>query len=113
MADGYKAFMQLYQSRNMPEIILAVNDRTALGIYQAAKKVGVRIPEDIGIAAFGFNEIGQSFTPALSIINQDPRKIGLTAADMLIQQIENKNPVEPVHIKIKEEFQWNESILRK
>jgi LacI family transcriptional regulator, galactose operon repressor len=113
VTDGYNAFMKLYQSHNLPEIILAVNDRTALGVYQAAKKVGVRIPEDIGIAAFGFNEIAQSFTPALSIINQNPRLIGLTATDMLIQQIENNNANNPQQIRIKEVFHWNESILKK
>jgi LacI family transcriptional regulator len=112
VTDGYNAFMKLYHSKNLPEIIFAVNDRTALGVYHAAKKVGIRIPEDIGIAAFGFNEIAQTFTPSLSIINQNPRKIGLAATDMLIEEIENKNPDKKKHIAIKEEFIWNASILK-
>ena len=112
VTDGYNAFMKLYHSNNMPEIIFAVNDRTALGVYHAAKKVGVRIPEDIGIAAFGFNEIAQTFTPSLAVINQNPRKIGLDATDMLIEEIENKNSNKKKHIGIKEEFLWNASILR-
>jgi LacI family transcriptional regulator len=111
--DGYDAFMKLYHSGDLPEIIFTVNDRAALGIYHAAKEVGVRIPEDIGIAAFGFNEIAQTFTPALSIINQNPRKIGLTAANMLIEEIKNKNADKKNQITIEEEFIWNDSILRK
>ena len=111
--DGYEAFMKLYDNNQLPEIIFAVNDRTALGVYQAAKKVGVRIPEDIGIAAFGFNEIAQTFTPSLSIINQNPRKIGLTATKMLIETIESKNSGLPMQVKIKEDFQWYDSILKK
>jgi LacI family transcriptional regulator len=113
VVDGYKAFMKLYDSRNLPEIIFAVNDRTALGVYHAAKKVGVRIPEDIGIAAFGFNEVAQTFTPALSIINQDPRKIGSAAADMLIQEIEHKNTDNIKQKVIEESFLWNDSILKR
>jgi LacI family transcriptional regulator len=112
VTDGYNAFMKLYHSNNLPEIIFAVNDRTALGVYHAAKRVGVRIPEDIGIAAFGFNEIAQTFTPSLSVINQNPRKIGLAATDMLIEEIENKNSDKKKNIEIKEEFLWNASILR-
>jgi LacI family transcriptional regulator len=100
IADGYNAFMKLYRSNNLPEIIFAVNDRSALGVYRGAKEVGVRIPEDIGIAAFGFNEIAQTFTPPLSIINQNPRKIGLAAANMLIEQIVNKNSNERKQITI-------------
>jgi LacI family transcriptional regulator len=116
VADGYNAFMTLYHSNNLPEIILVVNDRAALGVYQAAKEVGVKIPEDIGIAAFGFNEIAQTFTPPLSIINQDPRQIGLAATNMLIQEIEDieiKNTENKNHFTIEEEFLWNNSILRK
>jgi len=111
--DGYNAFMQLYHSKNLPEVIFAVNDRAALGVYHAAKEVGVNIPEDIGIAAFGFNDIAQSFTPALSIINQNPRKIGLAAAEMLIEEIENENSPQMRQIIIEEEFLWNASIPRK
>ncbi len=110
--DGYKAFMKLYHSNNLPEIIFAVNDRAALGVYHAAKQVGVRIPDDIGIVAFGFNEIAQTFTPPLSIINQNPRKIGLAATNMLIEEIENKSADKKKHIAIKEEFLWNASILK-
>ena len=111
VSDGYKAFMKLYHSNNLPEIIFAVNDRAALGVYHAAKEVGIKIPEDIGIAAFGFNEIAQTFTPPLSIINQNPRKIGLTAANMLIEEIEDQKN-EKNQITIEEEFLWNDSILK-
>ena len=111
--DGYHAFMKLYESNHLPEIILAVNDRTALGVYHAADKVGVKIPEDIGIAAFGFNEIAQTFSPKLSIINQNPRQMGLTTTEMLIEEIENKHSNMGRQIAIKEEFLWNDSILMK
>lgn len=113
VTDGYNAFMNLLQSNQLPEIILAVNDRTALGAYQAANNMGIRIPEDIGIVAFGFNEIAQTFTPSLSVINQNPRKLGSTATYMLIDLIENRNTGKSKQMVIKEEFQWNESILRK
>jgi LacI family transcriptional regulator len=108
--DGYDAFMQLYQTKKMPEIILTVNDRAALGVYHAAKEVGLKIPEDIGIVAFGFNEIAQTFTPTLSVINQDPRHLGLTATNMLIGKLENKDTNLKNEIMIEEKFLWNDSI---
>ena len=105
--------MHLYNSNNLPEIIFAVNDRTALGVYHAAKEVGVRIPEDIGIAAFGFSEIAQTFTPPLTIINQNPRRIGLAAAEMLLKEIETEDSKKNIqHVVIVEEFLWNTSISR-
>ncbi len=111
--DGYTAFMKLYHSRRLPEVILAVNDRAALGVYQAAREVGVSIPEDIGVVAFGFNDVAQTFSPPLSVINQNPRKIGLAAAEMLINEIDKKKNSRLNNVIIEEEFLWNESIRRK
>jgi LacI family transcriptional regulator len=111
--DGYNSFMKLYKSGNLPEIFFAVNDRVALGIYHAAKEKKVRIPEDIGVAAYGFSETAQSFTPSLSVINQDPRKIGKIAAEKLLDEIINKVSNKENKIIIEEEFIWNDSIIRK
>ncbi len=111
--DGYNAFMKLYRQNNLPEIFFVVNDRAALGAYHAAREVGVNIPDDIGIVAYGFNETAQNFTPPLAIINQDPRKLGRTAADMLIQEINRKASDNLQNIKIEEDFFWNSSIKRK
>jgi LacI family transcriptional regulator len=109
--DGYDAFIKLYNSKNMPDIIFTVNDRVALGVYEAAENVGVNIPNDIGIVAYGFNEIARTFTPSLSVINQDPRRIGLAAAKMLIDEIKGSSASD--NVIIEEEFIWNSSIIRK
>jgi LacI family transcriptional regulator len=111
--DGYAAFMKLYKAGSLPEIIFAVNDRAALGIYHAAKETGVNIPEDIGVAAFGFGETAQTYTPSLSVVNQDPRKIGRMAAEMLLDEIINKKSYKEKNMIIKEEFLWNNSIIKK
>ena len=54
--------MKLYESKKLPEIIFTVNDRVALGVYKAAAEKGMKIPEDIGVAGFGFKDTAQSFT---------------------------------------------------
>ncbi|MFC1569330.1 substrate-binding domain-containing protein [bacterium] len=111
--DGYDAFLKLVHTNNLPEIVFTVNDRVALGVYQAAKETGLSIPEDFGIVAFGFCETAQTFTIVLSIINQNPRRIGRVATDMLIAEIENKETAKNNQIIIEEEFLWNHSIKRK
>jgi len=111
--DGYNSFMKLYESKKLPEIIFTVNDRVALGVYKAAAEKGMKIPEDIGIAGFGFKDTAQSFTPSLSIINQDPRKIGSAAAELLINMIKNPGLKKQNNIIIEEEFIWNNSIIKK
>jgi len=111
--DGYEAFKKLSSSGNLPQLIFAVNDRVALGAYRAARESGLRIPEDIGIFGCGFHEITDFFDPQLTVINQDPRKMGNEACKLLIGEIENKIKSGKSKIFIDEEFLWKKSVLRK
>jgi LacI family transcriptional regulator len=111
--DGYNSFMKLYQAKKIPDIIFTVNDRVALGAYKAIKEVGMDIPKDIGIMGFGFSETAQMFSPTLSIIHQDPRKLGTTALEVLIEEIQNPMQNKTRNIIIEEKFIWNNSIIKK
>jgi LacI family transcriptional regulator len=112
LKDGYESFRKLNSSGILPEIIFAVNDRVALGAYKGAKEAGLRIPEDIGIFGFGFNEITDFLDPQLTVINQDPRKIGNAAMKLLLDEIGEKSPPGNTVI-IDEEFLWKKSVKRK
>jgi LacI family transcriptional regulator len=108
--DGYRSFMKLHRNGNLPEIVLAVNDRVALGVYKACAELGLRIPEDIGVVGFGFPGITDMFSPPLAVISQDPRLMGRTAVNRLIGEIRANGEGAPVEIRIPEEFQWNSSV---
>jgi LacI family transcriptional regulator len=108
--DGYKAFEKLQATGDLPELILAVNDRVALGAYKAIRRAGLKIPDDIGMIGYGFSETAQLFSPTLSIINQDPRKMGRMAAQLLIDEIQGNSPDKPSQLLIEEDFQWNSSL---
>ena len=108
--DGYKAFEKLQATGDLPELILAVNDRVALGAYKAIRRAGLKIPDDIGMIGYGFSETAQLFSPTLSIINQDPRKMGRMAAQLLIDEIQGISPEKPSQLLIEEDFQWNTSL---
>ena len=110
--DGYRAFMKLYERQDLPEIILTVNDRVALGAYQAIREKGLRVPGDIGVVGFGFSETAEMFSPPLAVISQDPRKMGHLAASRLIGEIQAVS-VAGEEIRIEEDFQWNSSVKHK
>jgi LacI family transcriptional regulator len=110
LQDGQVSFNKLFAQKHQPEIILAVNDRVALGAYLAAEKLGLKIPDDIGIVAYGFSETADRFNPPLAIINQDPRKMGNIAAMNLINEIKMKSANQITEIRIEENFIWNGSV---
>jgi LacI family transcriptional regulator len=108
--DGYQSFKKLYKQGNLPEIVLTVNDRVALGVYKACRELGLRIPEDIGVVGFGFPETTEMFSPALAVISQDPRQMGQAAATRLIEEIQSAVPGTESEIRLPGDFQWNDSL---
>lgn len=111
--DGIRAFEKLYAGGELPEIILAVNDRVALGAYKAIRKTELKIPDDIGILGYGFNDSARLFSPTLSVIDQDPRKMGRIAANLLIDEIQGIAQNSYTEILIDVDFKWNTSILKR
>lgn len=112
LIDGQNAFRRLLALGDLPEIIFTVNDRVALGVYMAAREAGLKIPSDIGVMGYGFYETTDIFNPPLAVINQDPRKMGNMAAQLLIDTIRKEEKSKPVKILIDEEFLWKESLYR-
>ena len=113
LKDGYESFRKLYNSGNLPDVIFTVNDRVALGAYKAVREAGLNIPQDIGIFGYGFSEITDFFDPQFTVINQDPRKMGVEAVKLLISEIDGLLKKGKSKILIEEEFLWRKSVKRK
>lgn len=112
LRDGRLSFNKLMTQKHRPEVILAVNDRVALGAYIAAEESGLKIPDDIGIMAYGFSETAERFNPPLAVIDQDPRKMGNIAAMNLIDEIKMKSMNNVTETRIEEKFVWNGSVKK-
>jgi LacI family transcriptional regulator len=82
--DGYAGASALLDLPNPPTAIFASNDIMALGVMDAVRSRGLRIPDDISIV--GFDDIPQSAVvrPALTTVNQPLEKMGRVATQMLL-----------------------------
>ncbi|MBI4232425.1 LacI family DNA-binding transcriptional regulator, partial [Candidatus Peregrinibacteria bacterium] len=89
--DGTRLSEEVLQSKKKPTAIFAVDDPVAIGVYFALKDKGVRIPEDMALVGYaGINE-GRYLEVPLTTVVQPVKEIGKTAAEMLIEMIQNKN----------------------
>jgi GntR family transcriptional regulator of arabinose operon len=68
-----------------PQAIVAMNDLVAMLVFEAAEKVGLRIPNDLGIV--GFDNLDCAVTNNLTTVSQHPYEIGSEAARLLLQRI--------------------------
>lgn len=74
----------LLSLENPPTVIFASNDMSAMGVYQAARGLGVRIPEDLSV--IGFDNIRESkyLEPPLTTVDQFLAEMGVIAAEMVV-----------------------------
>jgi LacI family transcriptional regulator len=88
--DGYRGFKQLREQGTLPE------DQIALGIYNATREIGLKIPDDIGVVAFGHHDFAGVLSPSLTIINVNPFDLGKKAMELMVQQINKEKSTQSV-----------------
>lgn len=71
-----------------PDGVLTVTDMIAMGCITEWNKLGIKIPEEISIIGFDNIYLSELTDPPLTTIAQPIRKLGQTAAEILIAQIQ-------------------------
>lgn len=98
---GLREATALLQAPEPPSAILATNDLQAHGVYEAARRLGVRIPEDLSVVGFDDIEVASLVDPALTTVAQDKPGFGTAAAGALLAMIDNAGAPEPVRLPTK------------
>jgi len=88
---GYLAMQSLITKNDLPDAIFCFNDPTALGALKAIKEAGLKCPDDVALVGFSETEVAQLVEPPLTSIEQPTFEIGVTAANLLLEQLE-ENP---------------------
>lgn len=88
---GAKCTRELLSLGKPPTAIFASNDQAAMGVYQVAQEMGLRIPEDLSV--IGFDNIMESKYMGLTTVDQFISEMGYVATQMLIKLI-NGDPLE-------------------
>jgi LacI family xylobiose transport system transcriptional regulator len=95
VAGGRRAAAQLLDLDEPPTAIFAGSDLQALGVYEAARPRGVRIPEDLSVVGYDDLRIARWVGPPLTTIRQPLTEMAETAARMLIRM--GEDPDAPVN----------------
>jgi LacI family transcriptional regulator len=96
-AGGYNCTQKLMQLADPPTAIFCFNDRTAMGVYDALRKLNLSIPDDVAVMGFDNQElIAAHLYPPLSTMELPHYQMGQWAANFLFTQIGNENQIDPV-----------------
>jgi LacI family transcriptional regulator len=81
IAGGHAAFLRLRQLPDPPTAAFCFCDRTAVGVYNAAGELGLRIPQDISVVGFDNEAFTADMLPPLTTME-------LPHADMACHAVE-------------------------
>ena len=107
---AFEAVMALMRLPEPPTCILLPDDRCCLGALEAAKTLGLRVPEDLSLGGFDGNPMMQLIHPRLTTIEQDARQIGTRAAELLIGRIESPQTAGSMTVEVPARLLPGESI---
>ncbi|OCT15866.1 LacI family transcriptional regulator [Paenibacillus pectinilyticus] len=91
---GYQMTKRLLASHPQITAIITDTDKVALGVYQAAEELKLRIPDDLSVFAFSDDSIyAPEFKPPLTGVRLNGEVLGSEAAKLLIEQLRVPNTI--------------------
>jgi LacI family repressor for deo operon, udp, cdd, tsx, nupC, and nupG len=84
IAAGISLGDELMRLSSPPSAVFCFNDEMAMGVVEAAKGRGVRIPMDLSVVGFDDIRFARHVDPPLTTIAQPMREIGEVAVNLLL-----------------------------
>lgn len=81
---GYRWGRELLRLEDRPTAVFAGNDQQALGVYEAARELGLRIPEDLSVVGFDDLPAARWIGPPLTTVRQPFAEMAAAAARIVI-----------------------------
>jgi LacI family transcriptional regulator len=96
--DGGRAAVQKIVASGAPvDGVFAQNDLMAVGVLDALREAGRRVPDDVAVIGFDDIPIAAHTQPALTTVRQPSREMGEAAARMLLSRLQGAElPTEPL-----------------
>jgi LacI family transcriptional regulator len=89
--------------------VFCANDLLALGVLQEMTQRGIRVPADIAIVGYDDIEFAAAAAVPLSSVRQPREQLGRTAAQLLLEEIEDGPAHEHRHVVFQPELVVRES----
>ncbi len=109
--SGYRAGATLMGLRQPPSAVFAANDQMALGVYEAVRKAGRRVPEHVSVVGFDDLPEAQWASPPLTTVCQPLTQMGRMAMRMALSLVDGET-VESPRVELATELVVRESAVR-
>lgn len=87
---GFSKAIEMLSKEDRPTAFFAANDLTAIGVIKAARYMGFEVPRDISVVGYDNTILAEMVDPPLTTVNQQMRKMGYVATELLIKKIKGE-----------------------
>ncbi|MGX1163086.1 LacI family transcriptional regulator [Pseudarthrobacter sp. SLBN-100] len=93
--SGFRAGSTLLELSGPVTAVFAASDQMALGVYEAVRKKGLRVPEDISV--LGFDDLPEArwASPPLTTVRQPLAEMGKLAARTVLRMLQGEGVASP------------------
>jgi len=84
VVPAYDAVSRLLESGTQPRALVCMNDRAAMGAYDALREHGLRVPDDVSVVSFDGSDLAGWLRPALASVRIPFSDLGARAFARLI-----------------------------
>ncbi|MEY9840099.1 LacI family DNA-binding transcriptional regulator [Streptacidiphilus sp. EB103A] len=89
---GHVAGLELLRLPERPTAVFTGNDLQALGLYEAAREIGLRIPEDLSVVGFDDLPLARWVGPPLTTVRQPLTEMAEVATRMVLDLARGRKP---------------------
>lgn len=107
--EARRCARELFQLAEPPTAVFAASDTQAIGVMEAARDAGLRVPEDISV--IGYDDLDVAEYLGLTTMRQSLYESGKRGAELLLQAMEGQL-TEPVEVEMPVELVVRQSCRR-
>ncbi|MCA9258016.1 MAG: LacI family DNA-binding transcriptional regulator [Planctomycetales bacterium] len=93
--NGVDVAEEILSRQPRPTAVYCVTDHEAMFVYEAARKLGLRIPDDVSVVGFADLDFAEGLSPPLTTMRQRPKEIGRRAAQLMLDRLVGDHADEP------------------
>lgn len=84
---GFAAGIRLLSRADRPRAVMCANDLIAIGVIDAARRLDLRVPEDVAVVGFDDIETASLMSPSLTTIQNPASLLGHACANVLLRRL--------------------------
>ncbi len=109
---GYNTIMKWHKEGKLPSAVFAFDDHIALGVVNAVKDLGCRVPDDLSVCGYDDSPLANHYTPKITSVRQPAEEMAQNAVNQLLSQISHQD-TGSYAMKLAPKLAVKESTMRK